>query len=72
MRYFQVKNRVLYYYLSEELSSREQPKGSMSLSDAKVSVPTHTSYPYYFIVTDNQSGLALKLQARRAAPRGAP
>ncbi|KAL1524325.1 hypothetical protein AB1Y20_019225 [Prymnesium parvum] len=66
-RFFQVKNRMLYYYLNQEQAAQDIPRGSLSLSDATVATPTHNSYPWYFKVQCNQSGLVLALQAQNGA-----
>ncbi|KAL3914830.1 MAG: hypothetical protein SGPRY_007482 [Prymnesium sp.] len=63
----QVKNRVLYYYLNEDPSSLNTPRGAMSLSDAQVAVPKHPSYPWYFTVQCKLSGQKLALQANSGA-----
>lgn len=70
-RYFELRDRVLYYYTSashaheDKTSSSDRPRGSMQLSSAYVSIPQKKkrAYPNYFEVVDKQSGLVFKLQA---------
>lgn len=68
-RYFEVRDRVLYYYSSQanavadKTSPSDRPRGSMQLTTAIVSCPKNEDRPNYFEVRCRQSGLKFCLEA---------
>ena len=69
-RYFELRDRVLYYYASrahavDNKDSRlDHPRASISLVAATVHAKPHAKYPFYFEVACGQSGTKFCLQAR--------